>query len=56
MHKVIYPFKDLKDDKKTTYKIGDSYPRKGFKVAKARLDELSGNKNKILREKSHIFK
>ncbi|MEK5429706.1 hypothetical protein MKY88_02475 [Lysinibacillus sp. FSL R7-0073] len=44
-YKVIYMFRDLQDNDHI-YRIGDKYPRKG-RTAKARIDELSSNDNKI---------
>lgn len=53
MYKVIKHFHDLKDATKTKsgeiyheYKVGDEYPRKGFKASDERLKELSGKDNK----------
>lgn len=46
MHKVIKPFADLQDHYHS-YKVGDIFPRKGLKVTKARLSELSGKKNRM---------
>jgi hypothetical protein len=46
MFKVIHEFLDLQDDSRY-YKVGDTFPRKGFKVAKERLEELSTSANKI---------
>lgn len=45
MYKAIERFKDLKDDKHL-YEVGDKYPRKGKRVSKARIAELSGSDNK----------
>lgn len=38
--KVIKPFRD-KEDKNTSYEVGDAYPKGSFKPTKKRLDELS---------------
>lgn len=53
MYKVIKQFHDLQDVTKTKngnvyheYKVGDKFPRKGFKVSEERLKELSGKDNK----------
>ena len=46
MYKVIKPFADLQDHY-YSYKVGDIFPRKGLKVTKTRLSELSGKKNKM---------
>lgn len=53
MYKVIKGFHDLQDATKTKngnvyreYKLGDEYPRKGFKVSEERLKELAGKDNK----------
>lgn len=40
------PWKDLQDND-FVYKEGDIYPREGLKVSKKRIQELSGNKNKL---------
>ena len=45
MYKVIERFKDLKDDN-FIYNVGDKFPRKGKRVSKARLAELSGTENR----------
>lgn len=44
-YKAIENFKDLKDNG-FIYKAGDTYPRKGKRVSKARIAELSGSENK----------
>lgn len=53
MYKVIKGFHDLLDATKTKngnvyreYKVGDKYPRKGFRVSEERLKELAGKNNK----------
>lgn len=46
MYKVIKPFADLQDHYHR-YTVGDIFPRKGLKVTKARLSELSGAKNRM---------
>lgn len=38
--KVIKPFRD-KEDKNTSYEVGDAYPKGSFKPTKKRFDELS---------------
>ena len=45
MYKAIEHFKDLKDNG-FRYEIGDTYPRKGKRVSKARIAELSGSDNR----------
>lgn len=45
MYKVLEKFTDLKDNN-YKYLPGDTYPREGLVVDKARLDELASNKNK----------
>lgn len=42
---AIERFKDLKDDRHL-YEVGDKFPRKGKRVSKARLAELSGSENR----------
>lgn len=39
-YKVMKPFKD-KEDKNTSYEVGDAYPKGSFKPTKKRFDELS---------------
>lgn len=46
MFKVIYKFADLQDNK-TVYKVGDTYPRKGYEPTEKRIAELLGKRNKI---------
>ena len=46
MFKVIHEFLDLQDNS-YHYKVGDTFPRKGVKVAQERLEELSTSANKI---------
>jgi len=46
MYRVIHKFKDLKDNDHI-YNVGDEYPREGLKPTKKRIEELSGEKNKI---------
>lgn len=53
MYKVIKGFHDLQDVTKTKngeiyheYKVGDTFPRNGFKVSDARLKELASENNK----------
>ena len=45
MYKVIKYFTDLQDDNHP-YNVGDDYPRKGIKVTKERIEELSSDRNK----------
>lgn len=44
-YKVIRSFKELKHNGHI-YEVGDTYPKKGSKATKARLEELSTTKNK----------
>ncbi|KEF40120.1 hypothetical protein M670_00135 [Schinkia azotoformans MEV2011] len=44
-YKVVRRFKELKHDGHI-YEVGDTYPNKGEKATKARLEELSTTKNK----------
>ena len=46
MAKVIKAFFDLQDGN-YEYKLGEEYPRKGYKATEERLAELAGNKNKM---------
>lgn len=46
MYKVIARFADLQDVSHI-YEIGDTYPRKGLKPSKERIEELASDKNKI---------
>lgn len=46
MFKVVHSFKDLQDDEKL-YKVGDKYPRAGYKPTEKRIAELLGKRNKI---------
>lgn len=43
---VIKDFKDLQD-RQHIYRVGDTYPRKGYKPSKKRIEELLGNENRI---------
>jgi len=52
MYEVIKFFTDLQDDEHA-YNPGDEFPRKGLKVSKKRLEELSGSKN---RQKTPLIK
>lgn len=45
MYKAIRYFEDLKDDSHV-YRTGDVYPRDGYKPTKARITELSTDKNR----------
>jgi hypothetical protein len=44
-YQVVKRFKDVKHDGHI-YEVGDTYPKKGEKAKKARLEELSTDKNK----------
>lgn len=46
MYKVIHEFLDLQDGNHH-YKEGDTYPRRGKKAIAERIEELSGDGNKI---------
>lgn len=46
MYKVIYRFRDLKDND-YVYEVGVEYPRKGAKATKERIEELASNKNAL---------
>jgi len=41
---VVKSFKDLQDGQRI-YRVGDEYPRKGYKPTKKRVEELSTNRN-----------
>ncbi|WP_044736595.1 hypothetical protein [Geobacillus kaustophilus] len=43
---VIKDFKDLQD-RQHIYRVGDTYPRKGYKPSKKRIEELLSDKNLI---------
>ena len=45
MYKVIEMFTDLQDEN-YRYEPGDTFPRKGLKVSKERLEELASTNNK----------
>lgn len=45
-YKVITQFKDLQD-KNRIYQVGDKFPATKRKVSEERLEELSGDSNKI---------
>lgn len=45
MYKVVKYFEDLQDNSRP-YNEGDTYPRKGLRVSKARLAELASDKNR----------
>lgn len=45
MYKVVRKFKELKHEGHI-YNVDDTYPAEGYKPSKARLEELSGTKNK----------
>lgn len=44
-YKVVKFFTDLQDNEHA-YNVGDAFPRKGKKVRKERIEELSGCDNK----------
>lgn len=44
-HKVVYKFKDLQTGH--IYNVGDNFPHDGSVVQKARIKELSTDKNKL---------
>ena len=46
MYRVIVEFADLKDENHV-YRVGDTYPRKGYRSSKERRKELMSNENKI---------
>ena len=45
MYKVLEYFEDLHDGRHA-YHAGDTYPRKGYKAAAERLNELSSSDNR----------
>ncbi len=45
MYRVIKAFTDLQDNNHA-YSVGDTFPRKGLKVSKARIAELASDKNR----------
>lgn len=45
-YKVICKFKDLQDSNHI-YNIGDTYPRKGKRPKKERIEELLSSNNKV---------
>lgn len=45
-YKVVVTFTDLEDKNQHVYRVGDTFPREGVKVTKARLTELSSKRNK----------
>ncbi len=46
-YKVIHSFKDLKDSNYVYHEGKDTYPRKGLKPTKKRIEELSSTQNKL---------
>lgn len=48
MYRVVYKFRDLKDGLHT-YKVGDTYPRKGVIEDEKRIEELLSKTNKLRR-------
>ena len=46
MYKVIHEFLDLQDNNHY-YAVGKTFPRRGVKVSKERIEELSTSANKI---------
>lgn len=45
MLKVVHHFTDLQDDNHA-YFPGDKYPRSGYEPTKARIEQLSGSRNR----------
>jgi len=45
-YKVIRKFKDLQDSN-YIYNVGDTYPRKGKRPKKERIEELLSSNNKV---------
>ena len=46
MYRAIMDFVDLQDNERS-YRAGETFPRPGLRVTKARLAELAGNDNKM---------
>ena len=46
MYRATVAFNDFKDNNRS-YEAGELYPRPGLKVSKARLTELSTDKNRM---------
>lgn len=46
MYKVIESFADAQDYNHV-YHVGDEYPREGFLVSDARIEELASKKNRL---------
>lgn len=46
MYKVVNAFFDLEDNNRP-YKVGETYPRKGFSPDKKRLQALASEKNRL---------
>lgn len=44
-YQVIRPFKDLRDPQQYEYRIGDIYPRKGYRSNKTFIQELLDGSN-----------
>ena len=62
MYKVIESFADAQDYNHV-YHVGDEYPREGFLVSDARIEELASKKNrlrtpliKLMEEKKEVKK
>lgn len=53
-YRVICTFADLQDSD-YVYRVGDNYPRGNTKVAKERIEELLGSRNKIGKPLIEIF-
>ena len=47
MYIVVKRFRDLQDDQKHIYAVGDEYPRSGLKPTKKRIAELESDENKL---------
>lgn len=45
MYKVVKHFVDLQDNN-YSYKVGETYPRKGYTATDERIAELAGKENK----------
>lgn len=46
MYRTIIAFNDLQDNERS-YRVGETFPRPGLRVSKARLEELSTNNNRM---------
>ena len=47
MYTVIKRFRDLQDEQRHTYAVGEEFPRSGLKPTKDRIAELASDKNKV---------